>query len=188
MARGLFPFPLAAYQLGGAPKQEPPKQGGTQQVGSRRGFMGAFQRKSLPRTLQVIGATLQQMDNPAGQLDQFAADEMRQRAIDMAERAQERTAQQEKTQQGAMEEAIASLPPQQQAWARLNPEAFMRAYIESQMDQNNGWNVGQGYSHAFRINPDGTLEQGAALPLRPRAPIMGYVMPNDAQDWEYPND
>lgn len=182
----IFPGTIRALTQ---PKREETKLPGMEErVRSRGGFFGPFQRKSLPRTLQVIGATLQQMDNPQGQLDQFAANEERQRAIDMAQQAQDRTAQQEKQQQGAMDEAIASLPPQQQAWARLNPEAFMRAYVESQMDQNNGWNVGQGYSHAFRVNPDGTLQQGAALPLRPRAPIMGYVMPNDAQDWEYSDD
>lgn len=171
-------FPSRMYRLDQGPyKPEDQKQGGTQQVRSRGGFMGAFQRKSLPRTLQVIGATLQQMDNPQGQLDQFGANEERERALQMAQQAQDRTQQQNKQQQGAMEQAIASLPPEQQAWARLNPEAFMRAYVESQMDTNNGWNVGQGYSHAFRVNPDGTLQQGAALPLRPRAPITGYMWP-----------
>lgn len=182
-------FPSRAFRLDQGPlKLEDPKQGGSQQVSSRGGFMGAFRRKSLPRTLQIIGASLQQMDNPQGQLDQFAANEERQRALSMAEQAQDRTAQQNKQQQGAMDEAIASLPPEQQAWARLNPEAFMRAYVESQMDQNNGWNVGQGYSHAFRINPDGTLQQGAALPLRPRAPIQGYILPGDMQEWQYSDD
>lgn len=119
MARGLFPFPLAAYQLGGAPKQEPPKQGGAQQVGSRRGFMGAFQRKSLPRTLQVIGATLQQMDNPAGQLDQFAAteaDALRQMAEEAALSRQQKD----------LEQAIGTLPESQRPWARLAPEQAVR--------------------------------------------------------------
>lgn len=178
MARGLFPFPLAAYQIAGAPKQEPPKQGGTQQVGSRRGFMGAFQRKSLPRTLQVIGATLRDIGNPNSQaLDQFAADEMRQRAIAMAERAQERTAQQEKTQQGAMEEAIASLPPQQQAWARLNPEAFARAYIESLMGGNQWETDG---TQPYRVGPNGEVILGSGtIPHRPRAPLIQYGSPMD---------
>lgn len=102
--------------------------------------------------------------------------------------ALDREAASSKTQQQQMEQAIATLPPEQQAWARLNPQAFVRAMAEAQMDNNNGWNVGQGYSHAFRVNPDGTLQQGAPLPLRPRAPIMGYVMPSDTQDWEYGDD
>lgn len=87
-----------------------------------------------------------------------------------------------------VEQAIATLPPDQQVWARLNPEAFVRALAESQNDRNNGWNVGQGYSRAFRIRPDGTREDGAELPLRPRAPIMGYMIPGDSGDWEYSDE
>jgi hypothetical protein len=58
-----------------------------------------------------------------------------------------------------------------------DPEAFAEA-IARQMGGGD-WQVGQGYSHAFRIRPDGSRETGAELPLRPRAPIMGYMMPED---------
>lgn len=165
------------------PKREDVKLPGTEQVRSRGGFMGAFQRKSLPRTLQVIGATLQQMDNPAGQLDQFGANEARERAMQTALGTQSRGQKQEDEQRQQLEQAIASLPIEQQAWARLNPTQFMRAMMESETDPNNGWETGQGYSHAFRINPDGSLNRGAELPLRPRAPVPGYATPND-DDWE----
>lgn len=166
MARGLFPFPLAAYQIGGAPKQEPPKQGGTQQVGSRRGFMGAFQRKSLPRTLQVIGATLRDIGNPNSQaLDQFAADEMRQRAIDMAERAQERTAQQEKTQQGYLDQAVSSLDESLQPWARIAPEAVARGMFGAAQER---------WSEPYNLN-GATVQQnlvtGEVRQAVPRAPV-----------------
>ena len=89
-----------------------------------------------------------------------------------------------------VEEYILTLPPEQQGRARtaymVDPEAFAEAI--SQQMTGGGWQVGQGYSHAFRIRPDGSRETGAELPLRPRAPIMGYVMPGDQQDWEYSDD
>lgn len=113
-------FPSRAYRLDQGPlKLEDPKQGGTQQVRSRSGFMGAFQRKGLPRTLQVIGATLQQMDNPQGQLDQFAANE-----ADALRRAAEEAAM--SRDQKFVDQAIGSLPPEQQPWARISPEAAAR--------------------------------------------------------------
>lgn len=88
------------------------------------------------------------------------------------------------------EEYIASLPIEQQARARtayaIDPEAFAESLSEQM--SGGGWQVGQGYSHAFRIRPDGSRETGAELPLRPRAPIQGYILPGDSQDWEYADD
>lgn len=114
-------FPSRMYRLDQGPYKMPPaeKQGGTQQVRSAGGFRGAFQRKSLPRTLQVIGATLQQMDNPAGQLDQFAANEADALRLAAEEAAMTRD-------QKYVDQAIGSLPPEQQPWARLSPEAAAR--------------------------------------------------------------
>jgi hypothetical protein len=99
---------------------------------------------------------------------------------------QESATEQELQRQQQMEEAISQLPPEQQAYARLDPEAFIEAMIQQQV--GGGWETGQGYSHAFRTNPDGTVTLGDQLPLRPRAPIQGYVMPNDGDDWEYADD
>lgn len=97
---------------------------------------------------------------------------------------------QEAQQQQALEQYITSLPPEQQAQARMaaavDPAAFAEA-IAQQMT-GGGWQVGQGYSHAFRIRPDGTRETGDPLPLRPRAPVVGYMSPGDAMDWEYSDD
>ena len=70
------------------------------------------------------------------------------------------------SQRAALEAAIVQLPADQQAWARLNPEAF----VERMLNPDNGWESGQGYSHAFRVNPDGTVTRGDPLPIRPRAP------------------
>lgn len=148
------------------------------------GWRGAFMRKNLPRTLQIIGAAMQDI-NGQGHLAAFQGNEAEQQRLAAEEMAQGREQKQQDEQRAQLERAISSLPPEQQAWARLNPEAFIRAYAEAQNDPNHGWQVGQGYSRAFRIRPDGTREDGAELPLRPRAPIMGYVMPGDAEEWDY---
>lgn len=70
--------------------------------------------------------------------------------------------------QTAGEAYIAQLPPWQQAQARmqmlLDPEGFAAAA------RGGEWQVGQGYTHAFRPRPDGSIEQGGELPLRPYAP------------------
>ena len=157
--------------------------GGSGTPGAATGWRGAFMRKNLPRTLQILGATLQQIDNPQGQLDAFSANEadrQRQAALEMAQGRQTKL---QDEQRGQLEQAISTLPPQDQAWARLNPEAFIRALAEARNDHNSGWNVGQGYSHAFRVGPDGNVIQGDALPLRPRQQGPGYAMPN-ADEWE----
>ena len=151
--------------------------------------MRPFTRKELPRTLQIVGSAMQQIGNPNNRaLERFQAneaDQMRQQAEDMALNRQTKMEDQQRSQ---LEEAIKTLPADQQVWARMNPSAFIRALVERQMDPNNGWQVGQGYSRAFRIRPDGTREDGAELPLRPRAPITGYVIPDDAQEWHYSDD
>lgn len=157
---------------------------GQRAVTSGSGFMAGFRRKNLPRTLQVIGAGMRDIGG-GNHLDAFTANEAEQQRLAAVEMAQGREQKQQDEQQAQLERAISTLPPEQQAWARINPEAFMRAFAEAQNDPNHGWQVGQGYSRAFRIRPDGTREDGAELPLRPRAPIMGYVMPGDAQDWDY---
>lgn len=113
-------FPSRVYRLDQGPyKPQEDKQGGTEQVRSRSGFMGAFQRKSLPRTLQIIGAALGQMSNPNGQLDQFAANEAEQQRLAAEEMAATRD-------QKYVDQAIGSLPAEQQPWARIAPEAAAR--------------------------------------------------------------
>lgn len=167
-------------------KPEEMKPGGGEQVrsidGERRPFMAAFSRKSLPRTLQIVGAAMQQMSNPAGQLNQFAANEAEQARYDTAQAAQQRTQKTDDEQRAQFEQAISSLPPDQQRWARLNPQAFAEAMMRSQGD--GGWQHGQGYSNLWRPNPDGTVTLGDPLPLRPRQAPMGYNTPDDGEDWE----
>lgn len=105
-----------------------------------------------------------------------------------ADAEQERTLRQQR--EAMVEQYISSLPPERQAQARMayavDPESFAEAM--AQQMGGGGWQVGQGYSHAFRTNPDGTVTLGDPLPLRPRAPIQGYVMPNDLNEWEYADE
>lgn len=39
-----------------------------------------------------------------------------------------------------------------------------------QPEASNDWQVGSSYTNAFRVRPDGTIEQGGEIPLRPYAP------------------
>lgn len=126
-----------AMRLDGGPvKLQPPeKQGGAEGVRSNGGFRGAFMRKSLPRTLQVIGATLQQMDNPQGQLDQFAANEaeaIRQAAAEAALARQQRAGKIEEAQQQTVLDARSryadSLTPEQRDEFTMDPSGYMERH------------------------------------------------------------
>lgn len=133
-----------AFRLDQGPykPEPPPKQGGSQPVTSAGGFMGAFRRKSLPRTLQIIGAGLQDIGGD-GNLDAFAANEAEQQRLAAVEAAtQQRTidskddraadtqeAQYTATRRQQLEQYIASLPPDQQLLARLNPEGFVNGMM-----------------------------------------------------------
>lgn len=175
-------FGSRPYRLDLGPyKPQDVKQGGSEQVRSAGGLRGAFFRKSLPRTLQVIGATLQQIDNPQGQLDQLSANEAERARYAAAEAAQARSQKLEDGQRQQFEEAIAALPPDQQRWARLNPGAFAEAVMRAQA--GGGWQHGQGYSHLWRPNNDGTVTLGDPLPLRPRQQ-QTYNMPGNEDEWE----
>lgn len=139
---------MARLDLGGYKPLEPPPVGDKSQAGQRvvnsgSGIRGAFMRKNIPRTLQVIGAALQQIDNPQGQLGEFIANEaeqqrqaavqaaMEQRTIDgkndRAADAQEAQYTASRGQQ--LEQIIASLPPEQQVLARLNPEGYVNGMM-----------------------------------------------------------
>jgi hypothetical protein len=161
----------------------------TGEVRSRRSFMGG------PSTLAVIGATLRQMDG-GNELDEYLSgqqDQQYQRDMFGLRAAQgkreDEEAQTERTslaqRQQVAEEYIRSLPADQQMRARVaytaDPEAFA-ASIAEQMS-GGGWQVGQGYSHAFRPRPDGTIEMGGQLPLRPRSVTPGYD-DGTGDDWE----
>lgn len=145
----------------------------------RGNFFGALGRFLTPERMQVIGHTLQEVGGQRGALDDYL-----QQRDERAHRDWQR--QRIQMQDQREKAAVASLPLDQQVWAMLNPEAYARALAERGSD--NGWETGQGYSHAFRTNPDGTVTLGDPLPLRPRAPIQGYILPGDTQDWEYSDE
>jgi hypothetical protein len=164
---------------------EPPKQGGTEQVRQIGGFMAPWSRKNLPRSLQVIGATMRQIGNPeGGALDQFSANEAEQQARDMAMRAYEQRTMDAKQDRGRadeqrnmLEQVISQLPPDQQRLARLDPEGFVRALMarqgRGQEWENNG-------TQPYRIDENGNVIMGSGtIPHRPRQPLIGYMMPED---------
>lgn len=74
--------------------------------------------------------------------------------------------------QAMAEQFIAQIPAEQQSQARLlymtDPEGFARRYLG-----NGEFQGGAGFTNAYRINPDGTVTTGGALPLRPLAPRGG---------------
>lgn len=176
------------------------QQAAPQQQPRRRGlFGGAFAPKNRAGTLEVIGATLQQLDDPNGQISALQnarverglfGQRIRAAKDEQLQAQQEQSARQRRTD--AVEQYIGTLPPEQQVQARMayavNPEAFAES-VAQQMS-GGGWQVGQGYSHTFRTRPDGTVERGDPLPLRPRAPIQGYYSPNDGAVYmdELPED
>lgn len=175
-------MPGATPPVPGGYKPEEMKPGGVEQVRSRGGLFGnAFSRKGLPRTLQIIGATMRDMamgTNALGDLQRMEAEQQRLAAVDAA---QSRQTKLEDDQRAQFEQAIAALPPEQQRWARLNPQAFAEAMMRAQV--GGGWEHGQGYSHLWRPNPDGTVTLGDPLPLRPRQQ-QTYNMPGGEDDWE----
>lgn len=164
--------------------------GGSGTPGAATGWRGAFMRKNIPRTLQILGATLQQIDNPQGQLDAFSANEADQQRQAAAEMAQARTGKMQDQQSAQLERAISSLPPDQQAWARLNPEAFISALMQSQTQQatqrarESQWrNDG---TRPYRI-VNGRVEYGeGTIPHVPRAPLIQYGSPGDDDLEPYP--
>lgn len=160
---------------------------------ARRGIFGRRKTggggRSLGDILGVVGAGLQQMDGGSELTDYLATqrDNARQDQTDAqnAELMQLRMqgAKRESIQQQQLEEMISTLPQEAQVWARLNPEAFVTAMIRRQTD--GGWQSGQGYSHLWRPTPDGHVELGDPLPLRPRQGSAPYGADTDEEGWSY---
>jgi hypothetical protein len=114
-----------AYRLDQGPVklEEEMKRGGTEQVRQIGGFMAPWTRKNLPRTIQVLGAGLQQIGDNRGQLSQFSANEAEQQRYAAQEALQGREMKLEDEQRGNMERAIGTLDPSMQPWARMAPGA-----------------------------------------------------------------
>jgi len=155
----------------------PPQGAPTFAPKRQRSMWGRLGAMVTPERIATVGAALR--DDPgvlqavlAAQRDERARRDMFGFQVRRA-KIEEGQAQDEAA---ALEAAIAHLPADQQATARLNPEAFAEAQMRRQTGSD--WQHGQGYSHAFRVNPDGTVTMGDALPQRPREniyqPPAGY--------------
>lgn len=128
----IFGRNMARLDLGPyKPLEAPPGKdnAGTQAVRSNSGFRGAFMRKNIPRTLQILGATLQQIDNPQGQLDAFSANEADQQRQALEDVALARTQKIQDGENAQYDQYVSSLDPQYQPLARLDREGFLRSQM-----------------------------------------------------------
>lgn len=103
--------------------------GGSATPGSAGGgWRGAFMRKNLPRTLQIIGAAMQDI-NGEGHLAAFQgneAEQQRQAAIEMAQAREQKVQDGENAQ---YDEYVNTLDPQYQPLARLDRQGFLRSQM-----------------------------------------------------------
>lgn len=168
---------MPRLDLGGyKPLEAPPVKDGAGQrpVTSGSGFMAAFSRKQLPRTLQVIGATMQQLGDPNDQIAEFSANEADQRRLAAAEMAQARDGKLEDQQQGYIDQAIGSLPRDQQLWARLAPGEAARAALSGGPDTYGDLETIDGRM-GQRNRRTGQYDWAPQVPLGDRyAPPAGY--------------
>lgn len=181
-------MPLFGSRMNYAPRQQatnvtpvkdqydPLQQGQTRQ---RRGLFGGqargvFRREDGdPGTLAnyfLFGlGGVQDMRDSRMQRDMFNS---RIRSQKIEEGAAENEATQRQQRETMVHDFIATLPPDQQSRAltayMVDPDGFAEQYLGTQ--QGGSWQHGQGYSHLWRPNQDGTVTLGDPLPLRPRAP------------------
>lgn len=172
--------------LGGYKPEPAMREGGTQAVPSGSGFMSAFRRKSLPRTLQVIGATLQQMDDPRGQLAEFSASEADRQRVAAAEMAAARTRKIEDGERAQYDQYVSSLDPQYQPLARMDREGFLRSQMPMSAQertradfQERQFQETQRHNRATEANAGGS--GGGRIEYRP-------VTPQEAQMYNLPGN
>lgn len=123
------------YRLGQGvvkPMEAPPvKDGGTEAVRSNSGYRGAFMRKNIPRTLQIIGAALQDI-NGSGNLAAFQGNEAEQQRLaaeEMAQAGQQKYEQAQRQQVlGARDRYAAALPPEQRDEFTMDPSGYMERH------------------------------------------------------------
>lgn len=136
--------------------------GMTTQQSQRRAGLGIFggpARGIIRREDGDPGTVLNYLLFGAGGVRGMREDAVRREALERRYAEAER-------ERADLDAAISGLPPEQQAWARLNPEAFAEAMVRARMSGNE-WQHGQGYSHLWRPNADGSVTLGDPLPLRP---------------------
>lgn len=138
------------------PDAAPPQRGGMFGRVLRGAAQGARQLFT-PDNMQVIGHTLQELGGQQGALDDFL---VRRSVL----RRQERENEEHEQQRNALEKAIASMTPEEQSLARMNPQAFVQNFL-----RNSQWQGGPGFTHTWRARPDGSVETGGELPVRSTA-------------------
>lgn len=103
--------------------------GGSATPGSAGGgFRGAFMRKNLPRTLQIIGAAMQDI-NGSGNLAAFQGNEAEQQRLAAEEMAQAREQKVQDGENAQYDEYVNTLDPQYQPLARLDRQGFLRSQM-----------------------------------------------------------
>lgn len=142
----------------------------------RRGLFGGMAQFFTPDRLQIIGHTLQEMGGQTGALDNYLAqrsDEnerrMQQQRRRVIESREDTEWQRQEVDERALRAWVETLTPERREWARVNPRAAHAAFMASQFSQGD-WESGSSFTHAYRVRPDGSVETGGELPLRPYAP------------------
>ena len=92
------------------------------------GFRGMFMRKNLPRTLQILGAGLQDI-NGSGNLAAFQGNEAEQLRQSAEEMAQSREQKVEDGEAAQYDQYVNTLDPQYQPLARMDREGFLRSQM-----------------------------------------------------------
>ena len=149
--------------------------GGSATPGSAGGgWRGAFMRKNLPRTLQIIGAAMQDI-NGSGNLAAFQGNEAEQQRQAAIEMARSREGKLEDQQQGYFDQAIGSLPAEQQPWARLAPDAAARSVFARQAQPDYELDAnGRPYTIQGGQVQYGQGQVAVQRPGTDRAPPAGY--------------
>lgn len=185
MAIGLFgrrmtrPSPVIV-ENGKPPEQYDPLGQGLQRP---RGLFGRLGNALRNVDWEAVGAAMR--DDPSI-LQNLQSQRNERRLLDFRVRGakqDEADTQSQRDRQAQIDamaqEYIASLPAAQQGPARMRYMVDPEGFAEQIAGGGQEWQSGQGYSHTFRVNPDGTVTRGDALPLRPRAPIQGYGYPSE---------
>lgn len=158
-----------------APKTQSPQGGPVD--GPRRGggIFGSLGRWLTPERMEIIGATLRQVGGEQGALAEVAEQRRAAGLESLGRQERKREWAREDQQQRALEEAIATLDPSQQAWARLAPgAAAQRAMSPPQQPEYDIDAEGRPYTIQ-----NGSVQYGqgrVSVPQRggERAPPAGY--------------
>ena len=88
-----------------------------------------------------------------------------------------------------MQSFLGRLPPEWNPGVQRMLDGTLQTWMErlltpqqlAEMDQGGEWRGGSGFTNAYRINPDGSVATGGALPLRPHAGRAGDQSEDEAE-------